>query len=103
MVKKLRPKRDAGQGVQDTAREEDAGDSQPPGAGGLQPYVNERGEVCIGTECFNLAVDADRQEVRVTINREECSDELQETLDQLHQVLGRGAHTVYETKSDPRR
>jgi len=102
MVKKLRPGGNDGQGAKAPASQKAPAGGEPVGAGGVQPYVNERGEVCIGNECFNLTVDADRGEVRVTINRDECGDELQQTLDQLHQVLGRGARTVYETKSTPK-
>jgi len=83
----------------DAGEKTGVGSSEAP-AGGAEPYVNDRGEICIGNECFNLAVDAERGEVRVTINRDQCGDELQETLDQLHQVLGHGARTVYETRSE---
>jgi len=74
--------------------------SGPAGEGGAQPYVNEHGDLCIGNECFNLSVDTEHGEVRVTINRDECGAELQQTLDALHMALGRGARTVYETRSE---
>jgi len=103
MDKKRRPARDRDPGNEVNAGEETPADSQPAGKGGQKPYINERGEICIGNECFNLVVDADRGEVRVSINRDECSVDLQETLDELHGVLGRGARTVYETKSTQRK
>ena len=99
MVKKLRSDGVGNTEPKAPASQKDAPSGGPVGAGGAEPYVNEHGEVCIGNECFNLAIDADRGEVRVSINRDECGPELQQTLDQLHQVLGRGARTVYETKS----
>jgi len=85
----------------DVGKETGSGGGQTE-AGGAKPFINDRGEVCIGNECFNLAVDADRGEIRVSINREECGAELQETLDELHQVLGRGGRTVFETRSEPK-
>ena len=99
MAKKLRPVVHRDQDAKADASQENKAGGGPVGTGGHEPYVNERGEICIGNECFNLTVDAERGEVRVEINRDECGSELQETLDQLHQVLGRGARTVYETKS----
>jgi len=99
MVKKLRSDGNRDQVVKATAREETSASGESAGAGGAEPYVNEHGDICIGNECFNLTIDTERAEVRVTINRDECGEELQETLDLLHQVLGRGARTVYETKS----
>lgn len=99
MAKKLRSGGNGDQGVKAPASQETEAGGGPDGAGSFQPYVNDRGEVCIGNECFNLTVDADRGEIRVEINRDECGSDLQDTLDQLHQVLGRGARTVYETKS----
>jgi len=101
MVEKLRSGGNGDQGDKAAPGKKDAPGGGQAGAGSVKPYVNDRGEVCFGNECFSLAVDADRGEVRVTINRDECGVELQETLDQLHQVLGRGARTVYETKSTP--
>ena len=99
MVKKLRPTGGGDQDVQAAAGKKVTPSGGPAGEGGAQPFVNELGEVCIGNECFNLAIDANRGEIRVTINRDECGPELQQTLDSLHQVLGRGARTVYETKA----
>jgi len=102
MVKKLRSAGTGGQDTKAPASQKDAPGGGSAGAGSAEPYINQHGEVCIGNECFNLAIDADRGEIRVSINRDECGPELQQTLDQLHQVLGRGARTVYETKSTPK-
>ena len=99
MAKKLRSDGNGDQDAKAPASQETTPGGGPAGDGSFKPYVNDRGEVCIGNECFNLTVDAERGEVRVEINRDECGSELQDTLDQLHQVLGRGARTVYETKS----
>jgi len=99
MAKKLRPGRNGDQDAKAPASQETTPGGGPAGAGSAQPYVNDRGEVCFGNECFSLTVDTERNQVRVEINRDECGPELQETLDQLHQVLGHGASTVYETRS----
>ncbi len=100
MAKKLRSGGNGDKDAKAPARQETAPGGGPVGAGSTQPYVNDRGEVCFGNECFSLTVDAERNQVRVEINRDECGPELQETLDQLHSVLGHGAVTVYETKSE---
>ena len=99
MAKKLRPDGNGNSEPEAAGGEETGSGGGQAQARGAEPYVNDRGEVCLGNECFNLAIDSERGEVRVTINRDECGPELQETLDQLHQVLGRGARTVYETRS----
>jgi len=99
MVKKLRSGGDRDKDAEANASQETAPGGGTAGTGSSQPYVNERGEVCFGNECFSLSVDAERNQVRVEINRDECGAELQETLDLLHSVLGHGASTVYETRS----
>jgi len=103
MAEKRRSGRNGNPGNENAPGEEAKEHSKPAGKGSQEPYVNERGEICIGNECFNLVVDAERGEVRVSIDRDECSVDLQETLDELHSVLGRGARTVYETKSTQRK
>jgi len=99
MAKKLRPVVHGDKDTKADVGEEAAPGGGSPGAGSTQPYVNDRGEICFGNECFNLSVDTERNQVRVEINRDECGAELQETLDLLHSVLGHGASTVYETRS----
>jgi len=99
MAKKLRPPESGDKSPEATVGQETGSGSGSTEKGSVVPYVNERGEVCFGNECFNLAVDPDRGEVRVTINRDQCDEQLRSVLDELHGVLGKGARTVYETKS----
>ena len=101
MAKALRPTGPGNAVSQATPGGQAPGGSQPPGSRGTQPYLNERGEICFGNDCFTVAVDAERKEVRLTIDRDQCGDELQSTLDNLNVVLGRGATTVYVTKVKP--
>ena len=67
-----------------------------------EPFVNDRGEISFGNQCFTVAVDTDRKEIRIKIDRDRCGPAIQRTLDELHQVLGAGAVTVYETVSEQR-
>jgi len=62
--------------------------------------VNDQGEISFGNQCFVVAVDPNRKEIRIKIDRDRCGPEMQSTLDELHRVLGKGARTVYETISE---
>jgi len=102
MAEKVRSVGAGDKGVETAPVEEVGAGSGEAAPGGARAYVNDRGEICFGNACFNLAVDQERKEIRVTINRDECAPELQETLDELHHIIGRGGNTVYETKSTQR-
>ena len=99
MDKKTRPLRTGSQANETTPGKEAKADSGQAGAGSDQFYINDAGEVCIGTRCFSLRFKPGEREVRVSIDRNECGADMQPFIDSLYQELGQGAPTVYETKS----
>ena len=101
MDKKHGPERPSRKGVQGTPGATPTPDSGQARAGGNEGgvYTNERGEVCYGTKCFNLAIDEQRREIRVNIKQSgEC--ELDPVIQAARAVLGKGAKTVYEIESE---
>jgi hypothetical protein len=101
MDKKHGPEKPSSKGVQATPGAAPTPDSGSPGAGSENAgvYVNQRGEVCYGTECFNLAIDEQRREIRVNIKQSgQC--QLDPVIEAMRQVLGEGARTVYEVESE---
>ncbi|MBA7554014.1 hypothetical protein ES705_46624 [subsurface metagenome] len=86
--------------AKDTASKKAEADSRQADGRSDGIWVNERGEVCIGTKCFSLRVKTDTNEVRVKIDRNECGTDLQPLIDEVYQALGKGAPTVYETVSE---
>ena len=99
MAKEGGPKRSGSEAVPPAAGKEVEADSGSPGEGSNEFYVNDQGEICIGTKCFALRFKPGDREVRVKIDRNECGADMQPFLDALYQELGQGAPTVYETKS----
>ena len=80
------------------------GDSGPPRDGSVGLWRDKYGRQCIGNECFHAAIDVERTEVRVIIDRAgPCGGASQEDIraltDSLKSVVGAGAGTVYETES----
>ena len=101
MVKKAGPERASKSNVQATSRSKAQADSEQAGKGseGRGVYVNERGEVCYGNECVTLAVDQDRNEIRVNIKRSATCD-VDSLVDSLREAIGTGSRTVYEVESE---
>jgi len=101
MDKKLRPTRSRNQVPKAPASEEAPGDRPTLDLGGLnnQIWVNERGEVCYGNECFTVAIDTDRNEVRVSV-KGTAACEIDPLVDALRDVLGKGARTVFEVETE---
>jgi len=101
MAKKLRP---AGSGDQDPKTNlsgEAPGSSGQIGAGssGTQIWVNDRGEVCIGNDCYTVAIDRDRREVRTEFRpSEDCN--IEDFTGPLREVLAKGARSIIEIQSD---
>lgn len=62
-------------------------------------WLDAEGRLCVGSECFTVMADAKRGEVRVEIDRDECGDVVNEVIDDMVMLIGRGAPTVYVTKS----
>jgi hypothetical protein len=101
MDKKHGPGRASGKGVQATPGAPASADSGQAGDGGNEGgvYTNERGEVCYGTKCYNMAIDQERREIRINIKRSgEC--ELDPVIEAMRQVIGKGARTVYEVETE---
>jgi len=101
MDKKHRPGREGSQGVQITSSPEVTPDSGPAGSRSekMGLYINERGETCYGDNCFTLAIDKDRREVRVNIKRDPVCP-VNELVKDLKEVLDAGdCRTVYEVES----
>ena len=86
--------------LETAASEETAPSSGSPGPGSTGAYVNERGQVCFGNECFSIAVDTDRKQIEVEIREELCSDELKGILQDMTTLLGKGARTVYTVEHE---
>lgn len=99
MAEKNRPLRTGSQANEATPGKEAKANSGQTGNGSSEFYVNDAGEVCIGTRCFSLRFKPGEREVRVKIDRNECGLDMQPFIDALYQELGQGAPTVYETKS----
>jgi hypothetical protein len=99
MVKKYRSSRAGGQGVQAAPGHETERDSCPVGEGGSNTWVNERGEICIGSECFSIAIKPDEDEVIVRVDRNKCGTDIEPFVDAVFAAIGRGGRTVYESVS----
>lgn len=74
-------------------------DSQQAGVGSEATWINERGEICIGSKCFTLAINPDAKEVTISVDRNECGADLQPIVDSIFEVIGKGGRTLYESKS----
>mgnify|MGYP001569946656 CR=1 FL=1 len=75
-----------------------------PGDGSPGVWADQFGRLCIGNECFHVAVDQERKEIRVIIDESgPCGAADQESIkavvDALKETVGQGAETVYQTKS----
>lgn len=99
MAKESGPERTSSKSIQSSSSLKIKADSGQAGKGSEGMWINESGEVCIGNECFSLRIKPDKSEVRVTIDRNKCGLDLQPVIDEIYLALGKGAPTVYETKS----
>jgi hypothetical protein len=82
-----------------TPAEADSGSARE-GSENRGVYVNERGEVCYGSECVTLAVDPERREVRVNIKRSGPCD-VNTLVQALRETFDKGASkTVYEVENE---
>jgi hypothetical protein len=99
MDKKSRSARTSSQGTQAAPGHETERDSCPIGERGSDTWVNERGEICIGSECFNIAIKPDADEVIVRVDRNKCGANLEPFIDTIFNTIGKGGRTVYESVS----
>lgn len=81
-----------------------SGPGSPPGDGSSGVWTDQYGRLCIGTECFHAAVDAERKEIRVVIDESgpcgsASQDDIKAVTDALKQTVAAGADTVYATPS----
>jgi len=74
-------------------------DSGQTGDGGVKTWVNERGEVCVGSKCFSLAFREGDEDVTIRIDKNECGADMLPVVDSILSAVGRGGRTIYETKS----
>jgi len=74
-------------------------DSGQAGKGSSGVWVNEHGEVCIGSDCFTLAVKPDADEVIVRVDRNKCGADVEPFVDAVFATIGKGGRTVYESIS----
>lgn len=102
MAEKTGPNGTGSQGVQAATGKSAQADSGPAGSGSEGVYVNDQGEVCIGSRCFYMRFKPDTQEVRVKIDRNECGADLQPLIDDIVLGVSKGSPTVYETESKPK-
>lgn len=103
MEKESRQSRTRSTSLQSSPGAPTQADSGQAGEGGSNGgvFVNERGEVCYGNECLTLAIDQERNEIRVNIKRSDKCD-VDELVEALRNTLGDGARTVYEMESEHR-
>lgn len=104
MAKKIGPNRDGGKNLQAPDGGKTKRNSGPIGDGSLGGgvWVNERGETCIGTECWQMAVDTERNEIRVNIKQNAGGGcELNPLIDALRESLSKGSRTIYEVEVSP--
>jgi len=101
MVKKLRSvgtgdkKSEAVAGGEAPASGGQAGEGSP----GTRIWVNAHGEVCIGTDCYTVAIDRDRREIRTEFRPSESCN-IEDFTGPLREVLAKGAKSVIEIQSD---
>ena len=74
-------------------------DSRPAGERIEGTWINERGEVCVGSKCFTLAIKPNSDEVTVRVDRNECGADLEPIIDEMFKIIGKGGKTVYESTS----
>lgn len=101
MAEKPRPKGPGGKGIQAPSSlplEADSGQARKRSASDLF-WVNDKGEYCFGTACFQMRIKPGSEEVRVIVDRNECGKDAQQVVDVLFAEVVKGAPTVYETKS----
>jgi len=103
MVKELRSQGSGSSDAKIPSRSQAKKDSRQTGEGSSSGdfYVNERGEVCYGDNCFTLAIDQERGEVRVNIKRDAACN-VEPLVEALRETLAKGARTVYEVESSVR-
>ena len=101
MVAKPGPQGKSKSNVQEASRSKAPADSKQAGKGSERRgvYINERGETCYGNDCVTLAVDSERNEIRVNIKSSpKCDVNL--LVDSLREAIGTGSRTVYEVESE---
>jgi hypothetical protein len=87
--------------IQEIAGGKITADSRPTGEGSELFSVNDKGEYCFGSSCFEIRVKPGDGEVRVIVDRNECGADAQQMVDALFGEVIKGAATVYESKSIP--
>mgnify|MGYP001425774282 CR=1 FL=1 len=119
MAKETRPKGTGSNDVSDPAGSEAKADSGQVGSGGsghtegtertgsgkpspvfgIDVWTNERGEKCIGNECFAIAVQPGSDDVTIRVDRNKCGVDMEDMVNDMLQGIGRGGRTVYESTS----
>ena len=101
MVAKPRPQGASKSDVQAASSSQAQADSGPAGKGSERRgvYINERGETCYGDDCVTLAVDSQRNEIRVNIKSSAKCD-VNSLVNSLRDAIGTGSRTVYEVESE---
>lgn len=85
--------------VSDTPGRKAPADSRPAGEGSELFTINDKGEYCFGTSCFQMRVKPDAGEIRITVDRNECGTDAQKMVDALFGEVIKGVPTVYESRS----
>ena len=103
MAKERRPNGKGNQTTKAAASQKATADSGPPGDGSAGIWRNDRGELCIGSECFSVALDQERSEVRILMDKGACNDpQLADFIEDCKQIVGEGSRTVYEVINERR-
>jgi hypothetical protein len=104
VAKELRPKGTGKQDIQVPSGQKAETGGGPPGGAGVGAWRDKYGRLCIGSECFYAAVDAERAEVRVVVDdKGPCggadAEDLKLFAEQIKAIVGQGGETVYQMKS----
>ena len=101
MGKERGPKGSGSKSVQDTASAEAKADSLKVGIGslGMEHWINERGEHCIGNSCFSLAIKPGEDDVTIRVDRNNCDIDTELVVEDIMTAIGKGGRTLYESKS----
>jgi len=88
-----------GRGQTDDPGNAGARNGKPAPVFGLDVWTNDRGEKCIGNECFAVAIKPGEDDVTIRVDRNKCGVDMEDMVNDMFQAIGRGGRTVYESTS----
>lgn len=65
--------------------------NQPPDSSGrLKTWRNEKGEICVGTECFHVKAEGTDVVVQYNSSDPNCSKDVKKAVDTMFDLIGKG-------------